>query len=178
MPLILDKDRELPEILEWIPETAPVSPLTPGFLQNAESSGQEPETPAMPVKRGGSETNRWREKPPKLHSPPTPDNDTPIERYVHVRDRRAQTISGRHENIRSLQGDIAYISPRLEQEIDDVENYWMTGGVGPSEDSFEILKGVETELIQHKGKGKAKAGRKVEFDDFVRDGTRWQRARQ
>lgn len=176
LPLILDKDRELPDILPWIPDTPHVSPLTPSFLQDAEFSGQESQTPATPVRRGGSATNRSWEKPNKyqssLVSPQDCETDTPIARYVVGSNRRAKTICRRHKDIRSVHVDRAYISPGLEQDIDDVENYWMTGGAGSSENNFQIPKMAETEPVQHKGKRKAKAGGRVKFDDFVRDDTR------
>lgn len=165
MPLVLDKDRELPDFLPWIPDTP--SPLTPSFLQNAGTSGQDLQTPATPARCGGSGTNRSREKPNKFQSLPvsplTPDIDMQIRGSVP--NRRAQTISGRHENIRSIHGDIGHISPRLER-IDDIEHYWMTAGAGGPEENVEMPRRAETEPIQHKGKRKAKTGRKIKFDDL------------
>ena len=156
LPLILDKSRELPEFLPQL--SYPPSSLTPSFLQNAQSSNQNPQTSPTPVRRGGSGTNQSREKSNKFQSSSvsllSPDTDTPIGRYVDVPNRRAQTVSGRHKNIRSVHGDRVFISNRLEQEIDDVEDYWRSGGAASLEDNFQVTKGDETGPIQYKGREK------------------------
>jgi hypothetical protein len=148
LPLILDKNRELPEFLPQLSD--PPSPFTPSYLQDARSSNQDPQTSPPPVGRSGSTTNRSREKPNKFQSSSVsllaPNTDTLIGRYVDVPNRRAQTVSGRHENIRSVHGDRVFISNRLEQEIGDVEDYWRSGGAESSEDNFRSLKGLRPSL--------------------------------
>jgi hypothetical protein len=70
-----------------------------------------------------------------------------------------------------LYGNVAYISPRLEERIDDVEKYW-TVGVGSSEERYEMRIRAETETVQQKGRSKLKLGRRVKFDSIVRDDAR------
>lgn len=172
LPLILDKDRELPEFPWLLGETDPVSPLTASFLQNEESSGQEP---ATRVRRGDHGTNRSRRKPNQFQSSPVPplipDTDSSTPYRVDGPNRRAQTISGRHEHIRSEYGDLAYISPRLKERIDDVENYW-AGGVRQSKDGIDMRKRAETEHARHKERANRIPGRKVKFDETVRNDSR------
>jgi hypothetical protein len=161
-PLILDLERPLHDVLPHIPD--PPFPLTSSIFENVWSSGQNPQTPPAPVRRGGSGTNRSREKPNKFQSssvsPLPPDTNTPIGRYLDGPNRRAQTTSGRHENIRSMHGDRVYISPGLEQKIDDVEDYWMEAGAGPSKDNFQIPNRAETEACSTQGKRKIEVGKK------------------
>lgn len=168
VPLILDKNREAPE-MALLPEPDLGRPLTFAFLQSDESSGQETQPPLTPVRRGGSGANRSRHKPNKFQSSPvsplTADADTTTTHYVDRPSRRAHTTNGRHENAHSVYDDMAYISPRLEKRIDDVEKYW-TAGVRQPEDRYEMRIMAETEPIQQKGKGKPKTGKRVQFDDL------------
>jgi hypothetical protein len=174
LPLILDGGCGVPEMV-FLPEPDLGQPLTFSFLQNDKSSGQEPQTPDTRVERRGSGTNRSREKPDKFQyspvSPLDPDTDSPTIRRVDGPHWRAHTVSGGHEKIHSVYGNVTYISPRLEERIDDVEKYW-TAGVGPSEERYEMRIRAETETIQQKGRSKLKPGRRVKFDSIVRDDAR------
>jgi hypothetical protein len=97
LPLILDEDCGVPD-MAFLPKPDLGRPLTFSFLQNDESSGQEPQIPDTRVGRGGSGTNRSREKLDKFQyspvSPLTPDTDSPTMRQVDGPNRRAHTISG------------------------------------------------------------------------------------
>lgn len=173
LPLILE-DCGVPK-MAFLPEPDLGRPLTFIFLQNDESSGQEPQTPDTRIGRGGSGTNRSREKPDKFQyspvSPLTPDTDSPNMRQVDGPNRHAHTISGGLEKIHSVYGNVAYISHRLEERIDDVEKYW-TACVGSSEERYEMRIRAETETVQQKGRSKLKPGRRVKFDSIVRGDAR------
>lgn len=173
LPLILE-DCGVPE-MAFLPEPDLGRPLTFSFLQNDESSSQEPQTPDTRIGRGGSGTNRSREKPDKFQyspvSPLTPDTDSPTMCQVDGPNRRAHTISGGLEKIHPVYGNVAYISHRLEERINDVEKYW-TAGVGSSEERYEMRIRAETETVQQKGRSKLKPGRRVKFDSIVRGDAR------
>jgi hypothetical protein len=111
-----------------------------------------PVSPLISATRSGANwTNRSREKPDKFQyspvSPLTPKTYSPITRHIDGPNRRAQTTDGRYERAHSMYGDMAYISPKLEHRIDDVEEFW-TAGARLSEDSFELRFRAETEPIQ------------------------------
>jgi hypothetical protein len=174
LPLILDEDCGVPEMV-FLSEPDLGRPLTFSFLQNDESSGQEQQTPDTRAGRSGSGTNQSREKPDKFQyspvSPLTPDTDSPTMRQVGGPNRRAYINSEGLEKIHSVYVNVAYISPRLEERIDDVEKYW-TAGVGSSEERYEMRIRAETETVQQKRRSKLKPGRRVKFDSIVRDDAR------